>query len=76
MFEGMIVQMVAAGEESGALVAMLGKVSKYYLEKYRYIVDNISTLIEPILIAAIAGFVVTLALGIFLPMWNLTQVLH
>jgi general secretion pathway protein F len=76
MFESMIVQMIGAGEESGALVEMLQKVSKYYLEKYRYMVDNISTLIEPILIAAIAGFVVTLALGIFLPMWNLTQVLH
>ena len=69
----MIVQMIAAGEESGALVLMLKKVSNYYLEKYKYIVDNIATLIEPILIAAIAGFVITLALGIFLPMWSLTE---
>jgi general secretion pathway protein F len=75
LFESMIVQMVGAGEESGALVGMLDKVAKYYLEKYRYLVDNISSLIEPILIAAIAGFVVTLALGIFLPMWNLTETL-
>ncbi|AZV47059.1 type II secretion system F family protein [Nautilia sp. PV-1] len=74
MFENMTVQMIAAGEESGSLVLMLQKVSNYYLEKYRYIVDNIAVLIEPILIAAIAGFVLTLALGIFLPMWNLTEV--
>ncbi|ACM93121.1 msha biogenesis protein mshg [Nautilia profundicola AmH] len=73
MFENMSVQMIAAGEESGSLVLMLQKVSNYYLEKYRYIVDNIAVLIEPILIAAIAGFVMTLALGIFLPMWNLTE---
>ena len=73
MFENMTVQMIAAGEESGSLVLMLQKVSNYYLEKYRYIVDNIAVLIEPILIAAIAGFVMTLALGIFLPMWNLTE---
>ncbi len=73
MFENMTVQMIAAGEESGSLVLMLEKVSKYYLNKYRYIVDNIATLIEPILIAAIAGFVLTLALGIFLPMWNLAE---
>jgi general secretion pathway protein F len=73
MFENMTVQMISAGEESGSLVLMLQKVSNYYLEKYRYIVDNIAVLIEPILIAAIAGFVLTLALGIFLPMWNLTQ---
>jgi len=74
LFEDMIVQMIAAGEESGALVLMLKKVSNYYLEKYKYIVDNIATLIEPILIAAIAGFVITLALGIFLPMWSLVDV--
>jgi len=73
MFENMTVQMISAGEESGSLVLMLQKVSNYYLEKYRYIVDNIAVLIEPILIAAIAGFVLTLALGIFLPMWNLTE---
>ncbi|WP_456479677.1 type II secretion system F family protein [Nautilia sp.] len=76
IFENMVVQMVAAGEESGSLVLMLQKVSKYYLEKYKYIVDNIAVLIEPILIAAIAGFVLTLALGIFLPMWNLTEAMQ
>jgi general secretion pathway protein F len=73
LFEKMIIQMIAAGEESGSLVLMLQKASNYYLNKYRYIVDNIAALIEPILIAAIAGFVFTLALGIFLPMWNLTE---
>jgi len=73
LFESMIIQMVNAGEESGNLTKMFGKISDYYLREYRYIVDNISVLIEPILIAAIAGFVFTLALGIFLPMWNLTE---
>jgi general secretion pathway protein F len=73
LFEKMIIQMIYAGEESGSLVLMLKKISNYYLGKYRDIVDNIAALIEPILIAAIAGFVSTLALGIFLPMWNLTE---
>ena len=76
MFENMTVQMIAAGEESGSLVLMLQKVSNYYLSKYRDLVDNIAILIEPILIAAIAGFVLTLALGIFLPMWNLTEIIQ
>jgi len=76
IFENMIIQMISAGEESGSLVLMLKKVSNYYLEKYKYIVDNIAVLIEPILIAAIAGFVMTLALGIFLPMWNLTEAMQ
>ena len=73
LFEPMIIQMVKAGEASGSLTKMFEKIADYYLDKYRYIVDNIAVLIEPLLIAAIAGFVFTLALGIFLPMWNLTE---
>ena len=75
VFEKMIIQMIDAGEQAGALVIMLQKTSKYYLGKYKDIVDNISALIEPVLIAAIAGFVMMLALGIFLPMWNLTEIM-
>lgn len=75
LFEDMIIQMISAGEESGSLVLMLQKVSNYYLEKYRYIVDNLATLIEPILISAIAGFVIMLAFGIFLPIWSLIEII-
>ena len=73
MFENMLVEMIKAGETGGGLDKMLTKVSKIYKDRFDYIVDNISTLIEPILIAAIAGFVLTLALGIFLPMWNMVD---
>jgi general secretion pathway protein F len=73
LFENMAVEMVKAGEMSGGLDKMLNKVTKIYRDKFNYIVDNIATLIEPILIMAIAGFVLTLALGIFLPMWNMVD---
>lgn len=73
-FEGMVLQMIKAGESSGALGTMLGKVNKVYNNRYDYIVDNVATMIEPILIAAIAGFVLVLALGIFLPMWSLVEI--
>lgn len=72
-FENMIIQMVQAGESSGSLGKMLGKISTIYNNRYNYIVDNISTLIEPILIAVIAVFVLILALGIFLPMWSMVE---
>ena len=74
IFENMVVEMIKAGEIGGGLGKMLGKVNKIYKDRFDYIVDNIAVLIEPILIMAIAGFVLTLALGIFLPMWNLTEV--
>jgi len=73
MFENMIVEMIKAGEVGGGLDKMLGKTTKIYKDRFDYIVDNIATLIEPILIAAIAGFVMVLALGIFLPMWNMVD---
>ena len=73
IFENMMVEMIKAGEVGGGLEKMLGKVTKIYKDRFDYIVDNIATLIEPILIAAIAGFVMILALGIFLPMWNMVD---
>ncbi|MBN2895567.1 MAG: type II secretion system F family protein [Campylobacterales bacterium] len=73
MFESMILQMLKAGEDSGALNSMLSKITKYYNDKYDNIIDNVSSMIEPILIAAIAGFVLVLALGIFLPMWSMAE---
>ncbi|WP_456403090.1 type II secretion system F family protein [Hydrogenimonas sp.] len=75
LFANMIVQMVKAGEQGGALGTMLQKVTKYYQERYQHIVDNVASMIEPILIAAIAGFVLVLALGIFLPMWSMAEVM-
>ncbi|SFP52432.1 type II secretion system F family protein [Hydrogenimonas thermophila] len=72
--ESMVIQMIKSGEMSGSLGKMLDKVTKIYKERFNYIVENIATLIEPIMIAAIAGFVLVLAMGIFLPMWNMTNV--
>jgi len=73
LFESMTLQMISAGESSGSLSAMLDKISDIYRKKYSYLVDNVATMIEPLLIAAIAGFVLLLALGIFLPMWSIAE---
>lgn len=72
-FEGMIIQMVKTGESSGSLGKMLQKINQVYTNRYAYLVDNITVMIEPILITAIAGFVLILALGIFLPMWSMVE---
>ncbi len=73
LFESMIIQMISAGENSGSLSTMLDKISDIYRKKYSYLVDNVATMIEPLLIAAIAGFILLLALGIFLPMWSIAE---
>jgi len=72
-FESMILQMLKAGEDSGALNKMLGKITKFYTTKYNNMLDNVTTMIEPILTAFISLFVLILALGIFLPMWSMAE---
>ena len=71
MFENMLLQMVKAGEASGQLDKMLGKVTDYYNMRFQDIIDNLSSYIEPIMMFFIAGLVLLMALGIFMPMWDL-----
>ncbi len=71
LFENMIIQMVRAGEDSGTLDTMIKKVAEYYKMKFDAIIDGLSEAIEPIMLFIIAGLVILLALGIFLPMWDM-----
>lgn len=71
LFENMIIQMISAGESSGQLDAMMQKVMEYYKMKFDAIIDGLSEAIEPIMLLVIACMVVLLALGIFLPMWEM-----
>jgi type II secretory pathway component PulF len=73
LFENMLLQMIKAGEASGQLDKMLGKVTEYYNMRFQDIIENLSSYIEPIMLFFIAGLVLLMALGIFLPMWDLGQ---
>jgi general secretion pathway protein F/MSHA biogenesis protein MshG len=73
LFEGMLIQMIRAGEQGGALDKMLEKVTDYYRAKFNHYIDNMSAYIEPILVGFIAGMVLLLALGIFMPMWDMAR---
>jgi len=74
VFTPMVVQMISVGEETGKIDEMLAKVSQYYELETEYTIKNLSTLIEPVLIITIGGMVLFLALGIFLPMWDMARV--
>ena len=71
LYENMLLQMIKAGEAGGQLDAMLDKVTDYYDMKFQDLIDNLSTYIEPIMMFFIAGLVLLMALGIFMPMWDL-----
>jgi general secretion pathway protein F/MSHA biogenesis protein MshG len=73
LFEGMLIQMIQAGEQSGMLYKMLEKVTNYLKSRFNLIIDNIASYIEPILLGFIAGMVLLMALGIFMPMWDMAK---
>jgi MSHA biogenesis protein MshG len=74
LFNGLILQMILIGEESGELDRLLEEVALFYEEELEYQTKQLSSLIEPLLIGIMAIMVLILALGIFLPMWSLAQV--
>ncbi|MBU0675391.1 MAG: type II secretion system F family protein [Proteobacteria bacterium] len=76
LFPPMVVQMVAVGEESGQLDSMMAKVADYFDAETNYTIKNISTLIEPFLLLFLGIMVAFIALSIFLPMWNIMNVMR
>jgi len=71
LYENMLLQMIKAGEAGGQLDAMLDKVTQYYDMQFQDLIDNLATYIEPIMMFFIGGLVLLMALGIFMPMWDL-----
>ena len=71
MFTPLILQMITVGEESGAVDKLLEDVSDFYDQETEYDVQNLSSAIEPIMLVFMGGLVLILALGIFLPLWDL-----
>ena len=71
LYENMLLQMIKAGEAGGQLDAMLDKVTQYYDMEFQDLIDNLSAYIEPVLMFFIAILVLLMALGIFMPMWDL-----
>lgn len=74
MFTPLVLQMISVGEESGQVDALLAEVASFYEGEVEYDVKQLSDRIEPIMIIMMAGFVIVLALGIFLPMWDMYSI--
>jgi MSHA biogenesis protein MshG len=66
--------MLAVGEESGTIGDLLEEVAHYYDREVDYAVDRLSASIEPLLTVVIGGLVLVMAMGVFLPMWDLASV--
>lgn len=71
VFSPIVLQMIAVGEESGELDSLMQEVAEMYEREVEYEVKKLSDKIEPILIVSLAVIVLVLALGVFLPIWEL-----
>jgi MSHA biogenesis protein MshG len=71
IFPSLVLQMMMVGEESGELTRLLDEIAGFYQREVDYRLKNLTALIEPILIVGVGGMVLILALGVFLPMWNM-----
>lgn len=73
LFPGTVLQMISIGEETGKLDELLTEVSRYYEREVDYDIKRLNDLVEPILLAGVGALVLLLALGIYLPMWDLIK---
>jgi MSHA biogenesis protein MshG len=71
MFPPLVLQMMEVGEETGELPELMDEVAGYYGREVDYALKTLSAAIEPILIVVVGGMVLVLALGVFLPMWDM-----
>jgi len=73
MFSPLVLQMFAVGEETGALDDLMDQVADFYDQEVDYDLKQLSEAIEPILIVVMGVLVLIVALGVFLPMWDLAS---
>lgn len=74
LFPNMVIQMVAIGEESGALEEMLGKVADFYEEEVDNAVDSLSSLLEPLIMVILGVIVGGLVIAMYMPIFKLGSV--
>ena len=73
VFTPVVLQMIGVGEETGELDSLLFEIAAMYERDTDYAIKGLSASIEPILLAVIGVLVLLLALGVFLPLWNMGQ---
>jgi len=75
-FPPMVIQMVAAGEQSGNLDEMLEEIARFYRRDIDYSVQKMTRLIEPLMTMVVGGIVLFILLALYMPVFNLTNVMR
>jgi type IV pilus assembly protein PilC len=75
VFPPMVVQMMAVGEETGALDEMLEKIGKFYEQEVEATVEALTSLLEPALIVVLGGAVGGMVISLYMPMFNIIKLI-
>lgn len=76
IFPSMVVQMIAVGEETGALDSMLNKIADFYDEEVSAAVDALTSIIEPVMMATLGVVVGGMVVALYLPMFQVITLVH
>ncbi|HEX7165492.1 MAG TPA: type II secretion system F family protein, partial [Acidimicrobiales bacterium] len=76
VFPPMVVQMMAVGEETGALDEMLEKIGEFYEAEVEATVDALTSLLEPLLIVVLGGTVGGMVVSLYMPMFNIIKLIQ
>lgn len=76
VFPPMVVQMLAVGEETGAVDTMLDKVADFYDQEIEALVDALTSLLEPLLIVVLGGVVGGMVIALYMPMFNIINIIQ
>jgi MSHA biogenesis protein MshG len=73
IFNAIVLQMIAVGEETGEIDALMQEIAEMYEREVEFEIEGLSAAIEPILLVFLGAMVLILALGIFLPLWDMAS---
>jgi type IV pilus assembly protein PilC len=76
VFPPMVAQMVAVGEETGALDAMLSKIADFYEDEVETAVKALTSILEPVMILFVGGIVGVIVVSMYMPLFNVYNSIH
>ena len=76
IYDTLAMGLINAGEQSGEMVVMFEKVAEYYERQFDTKVELVSVLIEPMMILFVGMMILVLALGIFVPLWDMSRAIR
>ncbi len=76
IFPPMVTQMIAVGEETGAIDTMLGKIADFYEDEVNASIKSLTSILEPIMMIGVGAIVGTIVISLYLPIFNLMNLVH